>query len=132
MANESTSTGMKSRAPHQRFFSLLALVAMLFQFMTPTLDALASPSTDGHLTTYICSGGVYKLVTIGEDGKPIETTPASKPHDCSTCVHHCGGALLAYASQLPLLQLSRVTPSLQMIALLAGSVVVSNSRAPPA
>ncbi|MBI1262701.1 MAG: hypothetical protein GC184_13355 [Rhizobiales bacterium] len=131
MTADSAIRDMKPAARQQRLFGILALVAMLFQFLTPTLDALRAVSTDGLLTTYICSGGVYKLVTIGEDGKPIDTKPANKQHDCTSCVHHCGAALLAHTPRLPLLQLASVSPSLQMGALMAGVVAASNSRAPP-
>ncbi|MDZ4382073.1 MAG: hypothetical protein U0942_12110 [Parvibaculum sp.] len=113
----------------------LALIAMLFHIVSPLALQLARPAADGLFQTIICSGGVWKTVSIDEEGNPVEApaAPGSASHDCSICIHHCGAAALSAFLALPSPQWALPAPLRVAFAGLSG-VVLSDShpRAPPA
>lgn len=114
---------------------VLALLAMFFHLASPLALQLASPATDGLFETVICSGGVWKSVTIDEEGNPVEkpASPGSASHDCSICIHHCGAAALTAMFSLPSQQWALPAPLRVAFAALSGVVLTdSHPRAPPA
>lgn len=76
---------------------MLMAFAMFFQAGVPLLYNLAPPQARGLMQITICSGGFSKVVTVDENGKPVKEAPSSK-YSGTSCVHHCGGGLLCYAS----------------------------------
>ena len=75
----------------------LTAFAMFFQAGVPLLYNLATPQLRGLMQITICSGGVSKQITVDENGRPVKQAPTSKASG-NSCVHHCGGGLLCYAS----------------------------------
>lgn len=82
---------------HEAVGALMAF-AMFFQAGVPLLYNLAPPQARGLMQITICSGGFAKVVTVDENGKPVKEAPASSKYSGNSCVHHCGGGLLCYAS----------------------------------
>jgi hypothetical protein len=108
-------TNMAYRGKSGRRFGaagMLAFLAILLHLATPLSAQLAASSTDGLLETVICSGGEWKTVYLDAEGKPVEHAPAKASHDCTSCIHHCGGAVLAALVALPVLHWTLPLPAL--------------------
>ncbi len=91
---------------------LFAFLAIFLHLATPLSAQLSSSATDGLFETVICSGGEWKTVYIDAEGKPVEHSPAKASHDCTSCVHHCGGAILFALASLPVLHWTLPLPAL--------------------
>lgn len=108
-----TNSTYGSRLP-RRFggAQLFAFLAILLHITTPLSAQLASSSAEGLFETVICSGGEWKTIYLDAEGKPVEHAPAQAGHDCTSCVHHCGGAVLSALAALPILHWTLPLPAL--------------------
>ena len=119
----------------QRFGAarLFAFLAILLHLATPLSAQLASSATDGLLETVICSGGEWKTIYLDAEGKPVEHAPAKASHDCTSCIHHCGGAILSALAALPVIHWMQPLPVIAGQAALAQAHTShTHPRAPPA
>lgn len=119
----------------QRFGAaqLFAFLAIFLHLATPLSAQLAASSTDGLFETVICSGGEWKTVYIDAEGKPVEHAPAKASHDCTSCIHHCGGAILSALASLPVLHWTLPLPVVAgQTALIEAHTGSTHPRGPPA
>lgn len=119
----------------QRFGAaqLFAFLAIFLHLATPLSAQLAASSTDGLFETVICSGGEWKTVYIDAEGKPVEHAPAKASHDCTSCIHHCGGAILSALASLPVLHWTLPLPVIAgQTALIEAHTGSTHPRGPPA
>lgn len=112
---------------------LFAFLAIFLHLATPLSAQLAASSTDGLFETVICSGGEWKTVYIDAEGKPVEHAPAKASHDCTSCIHHCGGAILSALASLPVLHWTLPLPVIAgQTALIETHTGSTHPRGPPA
>ena len=112
---------------------LFAFLAIFLHLATPLSAQLAASSTDGLFETVICSGGEWKTVYIDAEGKPVEHAPAKASHDCTSCIHHCGGAILSALAALPVIHWMQPLPVIAgQAALTQAHTSHTHPRAPPA
>ncbi|MFN4353129.1 DUF2946 family protein [Parvibaculum sp.] len=112
---------------------LLAFLAIFLHLATPLSAQLSSAAADGLFETVICSGGEWKTVYIDADGKPVEHAPAKAVHDCTSCIHHCGGAILSALAALPVLHWTLPLPVVAgQTALIEAHTGSTHPRGPPA
>ncbi|MDX5365572.1 MAG: DUF2946 family protein [Alphaproteobacteria bacterium] len=112
---------------------LFAFLAIFLHIATPLSAQLSSSATDGLFETVICSGGEWKTVYLDAEGKPVEHAPAKASHDCTSCIHHCGGAILSALASLPVLHWTQPLPVIAgQAALIQAHTSHTHPRAPPA
>ena len=111
----------------------LALVALFLHVAMPLAFQLAPASAQGLFETIICTSDGARTVLIDAEGNPVDPAPGqSSQHECKSCVHHCGAALLSH--------ITMVAPgwgiaTASLVAVKAASLVYavgSYPRAPPA
>jgi hypothetical protein len=73
----------------------LAFLALLLHIALPPLLQIAGPATQGLFETVICAGGENKTIYLDAEGNPVEPASSGRSHDCNSCLHHCGAALVS-------------------------------------
>ena len=112
---------------------LFAFLAIFLHVATPLSAQLAASSTDGLFETVICSGGEWKTVYLDAEGRPVDHAPAKASHDCTSCIHHCGSAILSALVSLPLLHWTLPLPLVAgQSALMQAHSGHAHPRGPPA
>lgn len=111
---------------------MLALLAILLNVTAPLSAQFAASSADNLFETVICAGGEWKTVYLDAEGNPVDEAPAKAHHDCTSCLHHCGGAILSALAALPLVHWTLPLPAIAgQAALTEAHSGHKNSRAPP-
>ena len=111
----------------------LAFLAIFLHIAAPLALQFAGPATQGLFQTIICSGGEAKAVYIDAEGNPVEPEePGTTSHDCNSCLHHCGGAVLSALAALPAASWALPAPA-RSAYIVGKGIAVSGShpRAPP-